>query len=380
MSTWSGPAISRAEAFAAEENAKYLEPVPSSTSVLLDNALATSVRRAYRAFSERREALGLTNPGTVENIAREVQKDVFLNNYTFTGLRADLTRAFSAAPMFQLSHAFSLGSGSLPPYSFVALYGTSQVLLQANVDNDGQLNARANYRWNPSLITKTNAQIASGPGQSMLQIDHDYTGQDFTASLKALNPSVLDGGFTGILVGSYLQSVTPRLALGLEAVWQRAAINAGPETALSYCAKYTGPDWIASAQLQAQGAITTSYWRRLTDKVEAGVDLNLQFLGLGRGRGAGVLGGMGKEGVATVGAKYDFRTSTFRAQVDSSGKLSCLLEKRVLPIVQVTFAGEIDQVKQQAKVGLAVSLEAASEDLMEQQEKAAAAAGAPPPF
>ncbi len=218
--------------------------------------------------------------------------------------------------------------------------------MQGNIDNDGQLSANANYRWTPSFVTKTNAQIAPGPGQALLQLDNDYTGKDFTASLKALNPSILEGGLTGIYVASYLQSITPRTAVGLEAVWQRSAMNAGPETAVSYCAKYTGADWIASAQLQAQGALNTTYWRRITERVEAGVDLNLTFLGAGRGRGGGLMGGrMSKEGVATVGAKYDFRQSTFRAQLDSSGRLSCLLEKRIAPTVQVTFAGDIDHFK-----------------------------------
>lgn len=221
------------------------------------------------------------------------------------------------------------------------------MLLQGNIDNDGQLSARTNYRWSPSLVTKTNTQIAPGPGQAMLQIDNDYTGKDFTASLKALNPSILEGGLTGIYVGSYLQSLTPKLALGLEAVWQRSAMNTGPETALSYCAKYVSKDWVASAQLQAQGALNTTYWRRITDKVEAGVDLNLT-LGPSRSRGGGgglMGGGLSKEGIATVGAKYDFRTSTFRAQLDSSGRLACLLEKRIAPAVQLTFAGDIDHFK-----------------------------------
>lgn len=222
----------------------------------------------------------------------------------------------------------------------------AQLLLQGNIDNDGQLSARTNYRWNHSLVTKTNTQIAPGPGQALVQLDNDYTGKDFNASLKALNPSLLDGGLTGIFVGSYMQSITPRIALGLEAVWQRSAMSAGPETALSYCAKYSTKDWIASAQLQAQGALNTTYWRRITDKVEAGVDLNLTILGPGRGRGGGLMGGrLSKEGTATVGAKYDFRTSTFRAQLDSSGRVSCLLEKRVAPMVQVTFAGDIDHFK-----------------------------------
>jgi mitochondrial import receptor subunit TOM40 len=214
--------------------------------------------------------------------------------------------------------------------------------MQGNIDNEGQLSTRFNYRWSPSLITKTQVQLAPG-NQGMVQVDNEYTGNDFTASIKALNPSAINGGLTGILIGSYLQSVTPNLALGLEAVWQRTALNQPPETALSYCAKYKGSDWIATAQLQAQGAISSTYWRRLTDKVEAGVELNLQFAGLS---GAGMMGGpVRNEGVTTVGAKYDFRMSTFRAQVDSTGKLSCLLEKRVAPPVQLTFAAEMDQFK-----------------------------------
>jgi mitochondrial import receptor subunit TOM40 len=213
--------------------------------------------------------------------------------------------------------------------------------MQGNVDNEGTLSTRFNYRWTPSFVTKTQIQIAPGQG-AMAQFDNEYVGDDFTASIKTLNPSIIDGGLTGIFIGSYLQSVTPSLALGLEAIWQRSALNQGPETAISYCAKYKGSDWIASAQLAAGGQIRTSYWRRLTDKVEAGVDLNLQFAGLS---GAGMMGGMRKEGTTTVGAKYDFRMSTFRAQVDSTGKLSCLLEKIIAPPVQLTFAADMDHFK-----------------------------------
>ncbi|KAA6408732.1 MAG: mitochondrial import receptor subunit TOM40 [Lasallia pustulata] len=353
----------------------------STIGFMNENAIVSALRDRYLWFAERREALGLSNPGTFDNIAREVQKDVFLQNYMFTGLRADLTKAISVAPLFQFSHAFSMGSQGLPPYTFAAFYGTPKVFLQGSIDNEGQLTARANYRWTNSFVTKTNTQIAPGPGQATLQVDNDYTGKDFTASIKSMNPSFLEGGLTGIFIASYLQSLTPGLAVGLEAVWHRPGLSAGPETAVSYSAKYKGNDWIASAQLQAQGAISTSYWRRLTEKVEAGVDLNLQFSpGVG-GRGGGLMGsGMRKEGTTTVGAKYDFRASTFRAQVDSSGRLSCLLEKRVAPPVMLTFAGEIDQFKQQAKIGLAVSIEAAGEDLMEQQEKAAGSTAPPPPF
>ncbi|KAL6719590.1 translocase of outer mitochondrial membrane [Lecanora helva] len=339
---------------------------------LQHNAVVRAFQDTYRSFSERRAALGLSNPGPVENVAREVQKDVFLNNLMFTGLRADINRPLSVSPLFQYSHAFAMGSQGLPPYGFSAIYGTQAVFMQGNLDNDGQLSARANCRWSDSFVSKFNAQIA--PMQANLQMENEYNGKDFNASLKAVNPSLLDGGLTGILIGSYLQSLTPSLAVGLETVWQRQALNMGPETALSYVARYKRSDWVASAQLQAQGAVNTSYWRKLTDKVEAGVDLNLQFAP-GVGGGGLLSSGARKEGTTTVGAKYDFRASSFRAQLDSSGKLSCLLEKRVLPPVQITFAGEMDHFKQQTKVGLAVSIEMAPEEMMNQT----AANAVPPP-
>jgi mitochondrial import receptor subunit TOM40 len=179
----------------------------------------------------------------------------------------------------------------------------------------------------------------------MFSIEQDYQGADFTAAAKAMNPSILEGGLTGIFVADYLQSITPRLALGLNAVWQRAAMNQGPDTMVSYAAKYKGDDWIGTAQLAAQaGSLRLSYWRRLADKVEAGVALDLAAAP-GMALGPGMMTPPRREGTATVGAKYDFRASTFRAQVDSTGKVSCLLDKRIAPAVQVTFSGEIDHVK-----------------------------------
>lgn len=201
------------------------------------------------------------------------------------------------------------------------------------------MSGRFNYRWTDKLVSKSQLSISPG-GQDMVQFEHEYSGNDFSASLKMLNPSFLEGGLTGIYIGSYLQSVTPRLALGLETLWQRPALTQGPETAISYCARYKAQDWVATAQLQAaMGTLNTSYWRRLSDKVQAGVDLSL---GLVPAAGGVMGGGLQKEGVTTIGAKYDFRMSTFRAQVDSKGKLSCLLEKRVAPPVMMTLAADID--------------------------------------
>ncbi|KAI1352519.1 mitochondrial import receptor subunit TOM40 [Xylaria sp. FL0043] len=348
---------------------------PSPLGFLTANPLANAVSDAYRSFSERRAKLALTNPGTVEAISKEVQREVSLTNYMHTGLRADLTKAVSLSPLFQVSHQFAMGE-HMKPYAFAALLGTNNVFLQGSMDNDGILSTRFNYRWSSSLVTKSQFQI--GSPQDMTSIEHEYTGSDFTSSLKMLNPSYLEGGLTGIYILSHLQSITKRLSLGVEAVWQRAALSQPPESATSYCARYKAEDWIATAQLHAaQGALNATYWRKLSDKVQAGVDMTLQ---VAPSPGGMMGGGLQKEGVTSVGVKYDFRMSTFRAQVDSKGKLGCLLEKRVLPPVTMSFCADVDHVTQNAKVGLGITIEAGGEELQEQQEALGAQASPNIPF
>jgi mitochondrial import receptor subunit TOM40 len=222
-----------------------------------------------------------------------------------------------------------------------------QMLCQAQLDSDASFSARFNSRLMDNFIFKTSVQIQPSqmgqPGATQVSLEQDYRGDDFTAQLKSINPSVLEGGLTGMFIGSYMQSITPKLSLGLEGVYQKPGGGMGPEAAISYAARYRSDDWIASLQLLTQGGLQGTYWRRLTDKVETGVDINLQFAGLS-GANA-MLGGARKEGVATLGAKYDFSRSIFRAQVDSQGKIGCLLEKMIAPPVRVTFAGEMDHAK-----------------------------------
>jgi mitochondrial import receptor subunit TOM40 len=219
-----------------------------------------------------------------------------------------------------------------------------QILCQAQLDSDASFSARFNSRLTDRLVFKNSAQIqpasAAGPGGAQFSPEIDYHGDDFTASIKSMNPSLLEGGLTGMFIGSYMQSITKRLALGMEAVWQKPAGAPAAEAAVSYAGRYKGDDWIASAQLLTQGGLQASYWRRLTERVETGVDVSLQIAGFDPRTG-----GVQKEGAATFGAKYEFSRSVFRAQVDSAGKVGCLLDKIVAPAVRVTFAGEIDHAK-----------------------------------
>lgn len=166
----------------------------------------------------------------------------------------------------------------------------------------------------------------------MLQVEHDYQGIDYNINAKVVNVSPAD--LTGIYIGSYLQSITKNLALGIEGFYQRPAPEMG-ELSTSWLAKYTSDkkDWIATAQLQPQGILQTTYWQKLSDKVEVAADLQV------------IAAPTRRDAIATLGAKYDLRMSTFRAQVDSTGKVSALLEQRFAPTLAFLLSGEIDHAK-----------------------------------
>jgi mitochondrial import receptor subunit TOM40 len=103
------------------------EPSSSFLTPLTSNAIVARLSDVFGSLQERREALGLSNPGSVEKLSREVDYDVFLTNQSFSGLRAEIAKSFSMSPMFQVSHSLALGSQALSPYNFAAMYGSPRV-------------------------------------------------------------------------------------------------------------------------------------------------------------------------------------------------------------------------------------------------------------
>ena len=170
------------------------------------------------------------------------------------------------------------------------------------------------------------------------------------------------------------------MAVGLETMYSKQPL-APPDTAVSYVARYNAGNWIASAQLQAQGALIASFWRKVTDKVEAGLETQVAAT---MKQVADPLMGVGFEpvieGQTTIGAKYEYRTAVFRGQLDSKGKISAFLEKRIMPTVSILFSGEIDQFKNTSRLGLGLQFEAAgNEQLMLMQQGLVDANGNPIP-
>ncbi|OBZ69074.1 Mitochondrial import receptor subunit TOM40 [Grifola frondosa] len=325
---------------------KVVSPPPPPPSPLHAPS-GSAFANLYNRFATWRKALDLPCPGTVENLQKEV-KATHLTNFFFDGGRADLSKNLSMNPAFQVSHSFTLGSQTAAPsYNFGAVFADNNLLMQGGIDHEGNLNARFNQGWTPTNVTKVQTQLSSSPGHSMIQVEQDYQGQDYALNVKAVNPSPVD--FSGIYIGSYLQSVTKNLALGVEMLYQSQAPGMSELTA-SYLAKYTSSDknWIATAQVQPAGIVQATYWQKLSEKLDVAADLQLMAMPQRR------------DALATLGAKYDLRMATFRAQLDSTGKVSALLEQRFAPTFAFLVSGEIDHFKNAAKVGVGVMIESSN--------------------
>ncbi|CAH7669222.1 eukaryotic porin/Tom40 [Phakopsora pachyrhizi] len=310
-------------------------------------------------LSDWRDSLDLTDPGTYEQVGREA-KSVQLTNYIFDGARAELSKALSLSPAFNVTHSFNLGAqggtgsmGATNPgtYSFGGMYATNKVFAQGTIDNDATLIGRFNYRWGDYDISKLQVQWPNSPSSpSVTQLEHERRGKDYALSVKAYNPNLDDQ--SGIFITQYLQSIHPRLSLGVESVWQK--LPPLEDASLSYLLKWQSArkDWISTLTLQGQGVLQASYWQKLSDRIEAAVDLHFVPHPLPKERKA----------ISTLGLKYDLRQATVRAQADSTGKVSMLLEQRVAPMFTFSVAGEIDHAKSQSKFGVGIQLESSPLD------------------
>jgi mitochondrial import receptor subunit TOM40 len=246
----------------------------------------------------------------------------------FDGARADIAKMLS--PNFQVTHTFSAGSAMLPAsYMFNAVYMDDELFLQGTLEMDGSIQGRVHRMLSKALTLKCNTQLTSKQELCMFQGEIDYQGDDYSLNFKAINPWI-EG--TGVIVGGYLQSVTERLALGVECIIQRPTIH-HEQTQLSLIGRYKEDNSITTVHMQGPASGIASYWHRVNEKVEVGAELQLTATASRR------------EALCTLGAKFDFHQATLRTQADTSGRVSILLEEKLFPGFTFMVAGDLDHMK-----------------------------------
>ncbi|KAJ3196339.1 hypothetical protein HK101_009255 [Irineochytrium annulatum] len=395
------------------------------------SSLPDAVRGGLWSFVDSinaaKERMRLQCPGPYENLHRE-SKTTLPTMHMVDGAKFDISSVLS--PAFQVTHSFTWGAAQYPPaYNFSVGLQQRKYLLYGSVDHDGGLQARGNYMWTlPPLTdaleavipplekpdgamdrpedigapqqpptpqvpppvnklsnaTKFQAQLTSQPGQSMVQLEHEYVGETFSLSVKAINPNPIDAPpanwgptvsssippstLTGIFTVSALQSVSESLAVGGELVSQRPSPDIN-ESSYSLALRWAPPASVlpppsslfagmpspympvnpkdptqvfATTYSVSTGILHASYWRRLNQRLEVATECQMLLTGAKPERG---LAEGRREGVMSAGFKLETLFATIRGGIDSHGKVSTIVEERMAPGLSFQLCGEMDYSK-----------------------------------
>ncbi|XP_043657682.1 mitochondrial import receptor subunit TOM40 homolog 1 [Drosophila teissieri] len=282
----------------------------------------------------------LENPGTVEELHKKC-KDI--QAITFEGAKIMLNKGLSNH--FQVSHTINMSNVVPSGYRFGATYvGTKQYspteafpVLLGDIDPSGNLNANVIHQFSARLRCKFASQIQDSK-MVATQLTTDYRGNDYTASLTVANPSIFTN--SGVVVGQYLQSVTPALALGAELAYQFGPNVPGRQIAIvSAVGRYTAGNSVWSGTL-GQSGLHVCYYQKASDQLQIGAEVETSL--------------RMQESVATLAYQIDLPKAdlVFRGGIDSNWQIFGVLEKRLAPLpFTLALSGRMNHVKNNFRLG-----------------------------
>eukprot|EP00043_Microstomoeca_roanoka_P000716 m.28715 g.28715 ORF g.28715 m.28715 type:complete len:319 (+) comp10470_c0_seq2:215-1171(+) len=206
------------------------------------------------------------------------------------------------------------------------------------VNNEGKLMANIIHEFNDNVKMKYQLQT-DGPNVVGTALETEYNGSDFCASLKMLNVNPAKSKGTWIL--NYLQKVTGRLALGAELQYQHTPALA-EYSGLNFGGRYGSKDWTFSATCSPVGIMQLSYVHQIAQNIVGGCELEMHL--------------PQRQVQASVGAMYNFKTSTFRGQITSGGVVMGYFEKQLVPAFTFIFSAMLDHVKSETIFGVGLQI------------------------
>ncbi|KAK2980424.1 hypothetical protein RJ640_025270, partial [Escallonia rubra] len=145
--------------------------------------------------------------------------------------------------------------------------------------------------------------LTNEPHMSHGMANFDYKGSDFRTQLQLGNGALFGG--------SYIQSVTPHLALGGEVFWAGQHRKSG----IGYAARYNTDKMVATGQVASTGMVALSYVQKVSEKVSLASDFMYNY--------------MSRDVTASLGYDYILRQCRLRGKIDSNGCTAAFLEERL---------------------------------------------------
>lgn len=286
----------------------------------------------------------LGNPGTVAELHQRCHD---MLPQTFEGFRLNVSRHLTNN--VAIGHALQLGKKSqLANCQFNASYMGERLhelcneaypMLIGEVDAKGNLTATFMHFITPSLRTKFTAISIHDSMLKNSRLYLDYFGSNFTCSCVLSNIDVQQK--MGVFVASYLQQVTPHLALGVDFIYQREDIVPGGQAALvSGVVRYHQDNRLWSAMFSLH-ALELCYSQIYGQCLGASVQLRANILK--------------RQAISRLCyhchiPKMGF---TFRGGIDTRGVISAVCERRLEPLpILLQLSGKLNHLTNRFRFGL----------------------------
>ena len=292
-------------------------------------------------------------PPVYDQVKREVSDTMRCD--TFDGLRFDFTKPMNQ--VFSVGHSIYMGSSDLgvqqgqmlkagyANYEFATnliaggmlpTAGAPRAILVGRVTPDGRMNARWIQNFDNGSNTHLMVQMSPHPGpqENMGHLDVNYKGSDWTGGLK-----IAGGGFYN---ASYMQSITPSLAVGAEYFWMSERLRSGYGVAVRKTGDTPYGAYVLAAQLASTGIANVAYQQKVSSKASYAADLTYNF--------------ETRNTVCEVGYDYQFRTTRIRGQIDINGTAKACVEEKLSPGLTLSLCGEINHSIKDYKFGFGLQI------------------------
>ncbi|KAH8386672.1 hypothetical protein KR093_001834 [Drosophila rubida] len=287
--------------------------------------------------------LVLGNPGTVAELHRQCHE---MLPQTFDGFRLNISRTLT--PSLAVGHALQVGHKSqLADCQFNASYvgershqltGEQYPMVIGEVDAKGNITATLMHFVASDWRCKLTATLLDGELQNS-RLFVDYFGSNCTCTCVLSNIDVHRQ--MGVFVASYLQQVTPQLAIGVDFIYQREPIVPGGQAALvSAVARYQQDNRLWSAMFSLH-ALELCYSQIYGQCLGASVQLRANILK--------------RQAISRLCyhcyiPKMGFN---FRGGIDTRGVISALCERRLEPLpILLQLSGKLNHLTNRFRFGL----------------------------
>jgi mitochondrial import receptor subunit TOM40 len=367
---------------AATSNKLPPPPPPPATATTATTNTTTSATTA--SSSEQLDAsiaqiassvTSVPNPGPLEASTWDVRRLTSLD--TYDGMRCDISKQLS--PYFAVVHSFQLGTSGLPEgknsnYCMTSQMNDENGFMMCRVDPDRQsVDGRIHHSLLGGLAMGKLQVGTSTEGQhDQLLGELDFGGMTWTGNIKY--GSMGGGNVYGF---NYFQGVTPRLALGGEAMY----VGVNGNKIGSYTAKYAlypdgkkeeeggvlllagssggasaagggvppgeAPSYLAATYNSGQSMLSLAYKRCITPNNRVTLATSLEC------------SPMTLESQVFVGAEFNLTRSKMNICVDGSGRIQSVLGAnlgREPGSPTLNFVAELDHGKSFMKFGYGLNI------------------------